>query len=195
MISFLISVLIFISSNLWANCNHALLLKPFQENYHETYIGGDCSRNISVFIRDIVFEDMDLSNAKVLIFPGFRMNHIRTDRRSIYASTTYQGLERFCGVWNYHVVLYLDGFIYDFDYTNKPVVVSYADYLRDAVGVYEEDRTERLNLDSEIYVIHHTNYINKFGTVMKLVNSLALRQPEPKLPRYVHKKKLSELLK
>jgi hypothetical protein len=126
----------------------ASLDEVFSSSYYTHYEAGRCGGNIMALVTRANEARIDVSRAKILqirnegfsVFGMLNAEHAR-DKGRVLAQTTPQGLRFAPGEtnWDFHVVLELDGEIYDFDFGNSPSIAAVDDYFE---TMFLNDRTK-----------------------------------------------------
>ena len=116
------------------------------QNYY-----GMCWRNSYLFVQLLRREGFDISRDYILYF----YTEKKDDR--IQLTNPRKGpVERdSSGRFSYHVVTYRDGWIYDFDYTEEPVVVSLRSYLESGFDTSKMEGSVMVRLVPAEYYLRH----------------------------------------
>lgn len=132
-----------------ASASASGLDEVFASSYYTHYEAGQCGGNIMALITRADKAGIDVSRAKILqirnegfsVFGMVNAEHAR-DKGRVLAQTTPEGLRFAPGEtnWDFHVVLELDGEIYDFDFGNTPVIAKVDDYFQ---KMFFDDRTKQ----------------------------------------------------
>lgn len=143
---FLISFFVFsISFNAFSISS---LESLFADSFHSHYKKGRCGDNILELVKRAQENDINLKDAKILeivnkgnsVLGLVNVEYAREGGRVDPNSLNMKPYRYFAGErnWYHHVVLELDGFIFDFDFDNRPRVVSVREYFE--VMFFEEKR-------------------------------------------------------
>jgi hypothetical protein len=127
----LIIIFFIFSLNIFAGRNPELE-KLFKNDFKKYYIQNQCGSNILEFLRRAEAKGLNLYNANILeitnkgfsIFGLINAEYARETGR-LNPNYTQDGMRQLPGEnnWYHHVVLELDGEIYDFDFGNQPSVL------------------------------------------------------------------------
>lgn len=161
------------------------------------YKAGRCHENVYLFIKTLQTSGVDVSTGQVLIFQDFRMYNIRTDQNSIYARTHLQDQANVSGLWNYHVVFYLKGKVFDFDFTNSAKPVSMRFYLAWALDYFDrldKSSAEKLSDSRVIQTASASEYVRHFSDVERWLSMRELIPHVVTPPVFFHKQKLQEFI-
>jgi len=149
-----ISALI-LSNLVWAAPDPALVAM-FKQDFKTQYEEGRCGDNILGFLRRAEQQGLKLYNARILEitnhgFSMFGMVHAEFARASggFNPQAEQDGFRNLPGErnWYHHVVLESDGYIYDFDFGNRPQVLEVKNYFE---KMFFEDK--RKSEGGEFYV-------------------------------------------
>jgi hypothetical protein len=109
------------------------LEKLFKNDFKKNYIQNQCGSNILNFLKRAEASGMNLYNANILeisnkgfsLFGLINAEYAREAGR-LNPNSSQDGLRQLPGEsnWYHHVVLELDGEIYDFDFGNRPSVLA-----------------------------------------------------------------------
>ena len=120
------------SFNVFAGRNPELE-KLFKSDFKKNYIQNQCGSNILNFLKRAETSGLNLYNANILEisnkgFSLFGLINAEFARESgrLNPNSSQDGIRQLPGEsnWYHHVVLELDGEIYDFDFGNQPSVLS-----------------------------------------------------------------------
>ena len=150
----------------------------FASTFYSGYRDGYCGDNILNLVKRSNEAGADVSRAKILtitnkgttVFGMVNAEYVRNKGR-ILTQPTPEGLKWAPGEanWYHHVVLELDGEIYDFDFGNKPVVAGVQAYFdkmfiderpKDQGGKFFADPGDKL-ADYEIETLSAQDYLKR----------------------------------
>jgi hypothetical protein len=94
--------------------------------------------------------------------------------------------------WNFHVVLYLNDKIYDFDYTSSPAPVSLQTYVDNALRPNDGEEN-RLSLQSEIFAIEPDDYLVHYEVIRNWLRKIEISRHEA-APHYIRRQTLAHYL-
>jgi hypothetical protein len=114
------------------------LLGHFKADYKKHYVENQCGSNILGFLGRAESKGKKVYNANILeisnkgysLFGLINVEFAREKGR-LNPNSSLDGIRNLPGEtnWYHHVVLELDGYIYDFDFDNYPVVLPVRDYF------------------------------------------------------------------
>ena len=123
----------------------------FESTFMSSYEEGRCGDNITGLIQKAHRQGMDLTRANVLMisnkgFSLFGLINVEYARSSGRLNPDYPELSEFRNLpgernWYHHVILEMDGFIFDYDFGNMPVVLSVGEYF-EQMFLDEESRPQ-----------------------------------------------------
>ena len=126
-----------LSLQVFAQKNPALF-RQFKAEYQKHYVENQCGSNILGLLRRAESKGQKVYNANILEisnkgFSLFGLINAEFARQSgaFNPNSSVDGIRNLPGEtnWYHHVVLELDGDIYDFDFDNYPVVLSVREYF------------------------------------------------------------------
>lgn len=130
-------LLLFINNVSFAQKNPELL-RQFKNDFKKHYVENQCGSNILGFLRRAESKGVKVQNAHILEitnkgFSLFGLINAEFARESgrLNPDSDNDGFRNLPGEtnWYHHVVLEMDGEIYDFDFGNNPVVVPVKAYF------------------------------------------------------------------
>jgi len=133
----LITLISLFSHGVFAQKNPALF-NQFKKDFSKNYVENQCGSNILGFLGRAEKSGQKIYNAHILEisnkgFSLFGLINAEFARESgrLNPNSASDGMRNLPGEtnWYHHVVLELDGEIYDFDFGNQPKVVSVKDYF------------------------------------------------------------------
>lgn len=150
-----------------AKANVPELKKIFEKTFSTHYAQGGCMNNIMRLVKEAQLKSIDLRRAQVLeikntgfsVFGRLNAELARDSGSPAPAGSAFRYLAGETN-WSYHVVLELDGYIFDYDFTNAPTVLpkeKYAELMflqerpREEGGRFFSRREDKL-YDYEILV-------------------------------------------
>ncbi len=124
----LVNTLFFIAASAWAS-DRERLLPLFSDRYHNAYFSGRCGDNIINFLRKANEQGIDTRNISMVLiqnkgFSGFGMVNAEAARDSVRGVPVASEKN-----WYHHVIaIDSEGFVYDFDYTERPLITDLNTY-------------------------------------------------------------------
>lgn len=114
------------------------VVRAFEASFLRGYQANYCRQNIENFVRRANEAGLDLSRANIIeltnkggsVFGMLNAEHARNQGRLLPKPIDGMRLGPGETNWDYHVILELDGKIYDFDYGNTPQVVGVRSYIK-----------------------------------------------------------------
>lgn len=171
------------SSTVFANNSIDTL---FEESFQTHYVSGRCGDNITNLLDRADISGIDISAANILEitnrgFTVFGMINVEYARASGRLNPEYpaQGLRNLPGErnWHHHIILEQDGFIYDYDFGNTPVISSVKDYF-DRMFLNEKRKSE----GGEFYVGEDEKLAKYKVVVRPALETLNARRNRNKYP-------------
>ncbi len=101
----------------------------FKSHYHEAYVSGRCGDNILKFLRKAEAQGLEIRNLSMVVIEnkgisGFGMVNAETARDTIRGTPAASEKN-----WYHHVIAVdSEGFVYDFDFTETPLVTDLKTY-------------------------------------------------------------------
>jgi hypothetical protein len=111
----------------------------FNRTFTTNYVSGRCGENILRLVTDADRAGINFYNAKIIQlenkgFSVFGMLNVEMARESGRLNPAYPASSTFRNLpgernWYHHVVLEMDGLIFDYDFGNAPKIIPVADYF------------------------------------------------------------------